>query len=118
VCRILLLQIASVYPLAIIHVLGNVLTNVSLGKVAVSFTHTVKVRTQQQTGCSTLLLLNRLQHRDSTLRRRFAAVLQHEAAACEWQTGRIQDSSVAALYGAAAPAAVRIARQWDLQPQS
>uniref|UniRef100_A0A383VLK5 Sugar phosphate transporter domain-containing protein n=1 Tax=Tetradesmus obliquus TaxID=3088 RepID=A0A383VLK5_TETOB len=34
--------IASVYPLAIIHVLGNVLTNVSLGKVAVSFTHTVK----------------------------------------------------------------------------
>lgn len=32
-----------VYPLAIIHVLGNVLTNVSLGKVAVSFTHTVKV---------------------------------------------------------------------------
>jgi hypothetical protein len=41
---LLLLQIASVYPLAIIHVLGNVLTNVSLGKVAVSFTHTVKVR--------------------------------------------------------------------------
>lgn len=37
-------QIASVYPLAIINVLGNVLTNVSLGKVAVSFTHTVKVR--------------------------------------------------------------------------
>lgn len=35
-------QISSVYPLAIIHVLGNVLTNVSLGKVAVSFTHTVK----------------------------------------------------------------------------
>ncbi len=39
----LLLQISSIYPLAIIHVLGNVLTNVSLGKVAVSFTHTVKV---------------------------------------------------------------------------
>lgn len=38
-----MLQIASVYPLAIINVLGNVLTNVSLGKVAVSFTHTVKV---------------------------------------------------------------------------
>lgn len=34
--------IKSVYPLAIIHVVGNVLTNVSLGKVAVSFTHTVK----------------------------------------------------------------------------
>ena len=38
-----LLQIKSIYPLAIIHVVGNVLTNVSLGKVAVSFTHTVKV---------------------------------------------------------------------------
>lgn len=36
-------QVSSIYPLAIIHVLGNVLTNVSLGKVAVSFTHTVKV---------------------------------------------------------------------------
>jgi hypothetical protein len=36
-------QISTIYPLAIIHVLGNVLTNVSLGKVAVSFTHTVKV---------------------------------------------------------------------------
>lgn len=34
----------SIYPLAIINVLGNVLTNVSLGHVAVSFTHTVKVR--------------------------------------------------------------------------
>ena len=35
-------QLKSVAPLAVIHVLGNVLTNVSLGKVAVSFTHTVK----------------------------------------------------------------------------
>lgn len=41
---VLCLQLKSVYPLAIIHVVGNVLTNVSLGKVAVSFTHTVKVR--------------------------------------------------------------------------
>lgn len=32
----------SVTPLACIHVLGNVLTNVSLRAVAVSFTHTVK----------------------------------------------------------------------------
>ncbi|KAG1667772.1 hypothetical protein FOA52_010809 [Chlamydomonas sp. UWO 241] len=32
----------AIYPLAIINVLGNVLTNVSLGLVAVSFTHTVK----------------------------------------------------------------------------
>lgn len=38
------MQIKSIYPLAMIHVLGNVLTNVSLGHVAVSFTHTVKVR--------------------------------------------------------------------------
>lgn len=34
--------LAGIWPLAIIHVLGNVLTNVSLGAVAVSFTHTVK----------------------------------------------------------------------------
>jgi solute carrier family 35 protein E1 len=32
----------TIYPLALINVLGNVLTNVSLGLVAVSFTHTVK----------------------------------------------------------------------------
>ena len=30
-------------PLAIAHTLGNVLTNISLGLVAVSFTHTIKV---------------------------------------------------------------------------
>jgi hypothetical protein len=56
-----------VYPLAIIHVLGNVLTNVSLGKVAVSFTHTVKVSGQgvkttlhhlKLITCSVLGLLN------------------------------------------------------------
>jgi len=35
-------MIKSIYPLAMIHVLGNVLTNVSLGHVSVSFTHTVK----------------------------------------------------------------------------
>eukprot|EP00958_Prasinococcus_capsulatus_P002888 scaffold255_cov264-Prasinococcus_capsulatus_cf.AAC.3 len=29
-------------PLAVVHTLGNLLTNVSLGKVAVSFTHTIK----------------------------------------------------------------------------
>lgn len=34
--------LAGIWPLAVIHVLGNVLTNVSLGAVAVSFTHTVK----------------------------------------------------------------------------
>ena len=37
------LQVKNVFPLAMIHVLGNVLTNISLGLVAVSFTHTVKV---------------------------------------------------------------------------
>eukprot|EP00955_Chlamydomonas_euryale_P030408 320460-Chlamydomonas_euryale.AAC.1 len=35
-------QFKAIYPLAIINVVGNVLTNVSLGLVAVSFTHTVK----------------------------------------------------------------------------
>ncbi|GAX82853.1 hypothetical protein CEUSTIGMA_g10279.t1, partial [Chlamydomonas eustigma] len=34
--------VKNVFPLAMIHVLGNVLTNISLGLVAVSFTHTVK----------------------------------------------------------------------------
>lgn len=32
----------SIAPLAVVHMLGNLLTNVSLGKVAVSFTHTIK----------------------------------------------------------------------------
>lgn len=40
---LLLCQIISVLPLAIVHTLGNLLTNVSLGQVAVSFTHTIKV---------------------------------------------------------------------------
>lgn len=40
----LLLQVIAVLPLAAVHTLGNLLTNVSLGKVAVSFTHTIKVR--------------------------------------------------------------------------
>jgi len=34
--------LGNIFPLAVIHVVGNVLTNVSLGKVAVSFTNTVK----------------------------------------------------------------------------
>ena len=36
------LQVLSVLPLAAVHTLGNLLTNVSLGQVAVSFTHTIK----------------------------------------------------------------------------
>jgi len=35
-------QLLAIVPLAIVHTLGNLLTNVSLGKVAVSFTHTIK----------------------------------------------------------------------------
>ena len=35
-------QVLSVLPLAAVHTLGNLLTNVSLGQVAVSFTHTIK----------------------------------------------------------------------------
>ncbi|KAL5540629.1 hypothetical protein UlMin_043204 [Ulmus minor] len=35
-------QLAAILPLAFAHTLGNLLTNISLGKVAVSFTHTIK----------------------------------------------------------------------------
>ncbi|CAO2187850.1 unnamed protein product [Urochloa humidicola] len=35
-------QLVAILPLAIVHTLGNVFTNMSLGKVAVSFTHTIK----------------------------------------------------------------------------
>eukprot|EP00241_Pyramimonas_parkeae_P005782 CAMPEP_0114247812 /NCGR_PEP_ID=MMETSP0058-20121206/13225_1 /TAXON_ID=36894 /ORGANISM="Pyramimonas parkeae, CCMP726" /LENGTH=397 /DNA_ID=CAMNT_0001361149 /DNA_START=65 /DNA_END=1261 /DNA_ORIENTATION=+ len=35
-------QLGMILPLAAVHTLGNLLTNVSLGKVAVSFTHTIK----------------------------------------------------------------------------
>lgn len=36
------LQLAAILPLALVHTLGNLFTNMSLGKVAVSFTHTIK----------------------------------------------------------------------------
>ncbi|KAL5647618.1 hypothetical protein ACJX0J_041973, partial [Zea mays] len=36
------MQYAKLLPLALIHMLGNVFTNMSLGKVVVSFTHTIK----------------------------------------------------------------------------
>lgn len=39
VTKDMLIRIA---PLAVVHTLGNLLTNISLGKVAVSFTHTIK----------------------------------------------------------------------------
>ncbi|KAJ9540600.1 hypothetical protein OSB04_027106 [Centaurea solstitialis] len=35
-------QIVPVFVLALAHTMGNLLTNISLGKVAVSFTHTIK----------------------------------------------------------------------------
>ncbi|XP_006338579.1 phosphoenolpyruvate/phosphate translocator 2, chloroplastic-like [Solanum tuberosum] len=35
-------QFKAIFTLAAIHTLGNVLTNISLGRVAVSFTHTIK----------------------------------------------------------------------------
>ncbi|GBG62364.1 hypothetical protein CBR_g30318 [Chara braunii] len=35
-------QLLRILPLAVAHLLGNMLTNVSLGKVSVSFTHTIK----------------------------------------------------------------------------
>ncbi|KAF8399677.1 hypothetical protein HHK36_015548 [Tetracentron sinense] len=35
-------QLAMVLPLAVLHTMGNLFTNLSLGKVAVSFTHTIK----------------------------------------------------------------------------
>ncbi|PNH05890.1 Phosphoenolpyruvate/phosphate translocator 1, chloroplastic [Tetrabaena socialis] len=36
-------MLKSVLPLAVVHTLGNLMTNMSLGAVAVSFTHTIKV---------------------------------------------------------------------------
>ncbi|KAK9272245.1 hypothetical protein L1049_002616 [Liquidambar formosana] len=35
-------QLLAILPLAVAHTLGNLLTSISLGKVAVSFTHTIK----------------------------------------------------------------------------
>ncbi|KAL1347288.1 hypothetical protein HN51_020759 [Arachis hypogaea] len=35
-------QLAAILPLALVHTFGNLFTNMSLGKVAVSFTHTIK----------------------------------------------------------------------------
>ncbi|GMH01273.1 hypothetical protein Nepgr_003112 [Nepenthes gracilis] len=35
-------QLMAILPLAVVHTLGNLFTNMSLGKVAVSFTHTIK----------------------------------------------------------------------------
>ncbi|XP_062010164.1 phosphoenolpyruvate/phosphate translocator 2, chloroplastic-like isoform X2 [Rosa rugosa] len=35
-------QLAAILPLAVAHTMGNLLTNISIRKVAVSFTHTIK----------------------------------------------------------------------------
>ena len=45
-------QVLGILPLAAVHTLGNLLTNVSLGSVAVSFTHTIKVRGSNRGGGS------------------------------------------------------------------
>ena len=37
-------MVKGILPLAVVHTLGNLLTNVSLGAVSVSFTHTIKAR--------------------------------------------------------------------------
>ena len=47
-------QILSVLPLAAVHTLGNLLTNVSLGQVAVSFTHTIKASLKASSVAATL----------------------------------------------------------------
>jgi hypothetical protein len=39
---VLVSQLLAILPLAIVHTMGNLFTNMSLGKVAVSFTHTIK----------------------------------------------------------------------------
>ncbi|CAL9750735.1 unnamed protein product [Musa acuminata subsp. burmannicoides] len=36
------MQLAAILPLALVHTMGNLFTNMSLGRVAVSFTHTIK----------------------------------------------------------------------------
>ncbi|MFS7971035.1 putative sugar phosphate transporter domain-containing protein [Helianthus anomalus] len=35
-------QLLAILPLAMVHTLGNLFTNMSLGKVSVSFTHMIK----------------------------------------------------------------------------
>ncbi len=55
------LQIVSVLPLAAVHTLGNLLTNVSLGHVAVSFTHTIKARPLLHPGSAALAVRPSLQ---------------------------------------------------------
>jgi hypothetical protein len=76
-----------VYPLAIIHVLGNVLTNVSLGKVAVSFTHTVKVGVVAQLQMIQVQQIQAMTA-DAHLHLCPALLCQHVAAACGCSVGR------------------------------
>jgi len=40
--------IIGILPLAAVHTLGNLLTNLSLSAVSVSFTHTIKARAQHR----------------------------------------------------------------------
>ncbi|XP_076944814.1 phosphoenolpyruvate/phosphate translocator 2, chloroplastic-like [Bidens hawaiensis] len=51
-------QIVPVLVLAVVHTMGNLLTNISLGKVAVSFTHTIKAMEPFFTVLFSILLLS------------------------------------------------------------
>ncbi|KAM0068312.1 putative triose phosphate/phosphoenolpyruvate translocator, sugar phosphate transporter [Helianthus debilis subsp. tardiflorus] len=51
-------QIVPVLTLAVAHTMGNLLTNISLGKVAVSFTHTIKAMEPFFTVLFSVLLLS------------------------------------------------------------
>ncbi|KAB5521084.1 hypothetical protein DKX38_025403 [Salix brachista] len=60
-------QILAILPLAVAHTFGNLLTNVSLGKVAVSFTHTIKALEPFFTVLFAALFLGEVRIRDQNL---------------------------------------------------
>jgi solute carrier family 35 protein E1 len=57
------LQLGKIAPLAVGHMLGTVFTNMSLGKVAVSFTHTIKASEPFFTVVLSALFLGEVRHR-------------------------------------------------------
>lgn len=56
------LQLGKIAPLALGHMLGTVFTNMSLGKVAVSFTHTIKASEPFFTVVLSALFLGEVRH--------------------------------------------------------
>jgi hypothetical protein len=56
------LQLGKIAPLAVGHMLGTVFTNMSLGKVAVSFTHTIKASEPFFTVVLSALFLGEVRH--------------------------------------------------------